>query len=60
MARMMPRNIGENTGQPLQEPWSGLPKDEDQGCHQDSPAVQVRNFDAIRIAFSGRRTANNG
>ena len=44
----MTHNMGENTGQPLQQSWSGLPKDEDQGCHQDSPAVEVRNLDAIR------------
>ena len=45
---MMTHNMGENTAQPLQQSWSGLPKDEDQGCHQDFPAVEVRNLDAIR------------
>jgi hypothetical protein len=40
-------DVGKNPFDNLQHTWRVVPKDEDQGCNQNAPAVQVGDVDAI-------------
>jgi len=45
--RTATNDVGKNPFDTLQHKWRVVPKDEDQGCNQNAPAVQVGDVDAI-------------